>query len=545
MSARRSFDAALAALREVAVRFDAASHDARRAALARLRALPLPRDAALAAYHDSLLFVRAHPADAREAHAVDRELARVAAFLRAGHARQPESWDAVGLPHVTATARYSHDCVRWLSDHPHVRVSLDSFGEGSLTLNETLRATLPAIERPETGAGLDNLALMRALGVRDDRRLAFLVDQFARLDAQPALKDMLFEALAPYVRIVPRHRLFSRAFNRLTVASLHCHRELVRRVDARAELDRALPAAVNLDGPGRARAVRVLKNTMLLSGRETDPATYLDEASLRIFALERGIAVAIFGMTPERQLPIEVYVGFTLFKNGLPAAYGGAWVFGRRARFGLNVFEPYRGGESSVMMCQILRVYRQVFSVDCFEVEPYMYGLDNPEGIASGAFWYYHRHGFRPVDRGLRALAEREARRIAERPGYRSSRATLVRFTAGNCELNLGARRPPDLTRLLARVTPMIARRFGGDRGRALAQCLADLSARLDQPVPDEPSARAVWLDWALLSAAVRPVTPGQAALMRRVLHTRPADAFAYQHALTEWLDAFDADQPA
>ena len=61
---------------------------------------------------------------------------------------------------------------------------------------------------------------------------------------------------------------------------------------------------------------------MALTGRETDPATYLDARSLRIFDLERGLSVAIFGMTPERQLVLESYVGFTLFKNGLPVAYG-------------------------------------------------------------------------------------------------------------------------------------------------------------------------------------------------------------------------------
>ena len=119
---------------------------------------------------------------------------------------------------------------------------------------------------------------------------------------------------------------------------------------------------------------------MVLTGRETDTSTYMDENSFRLFELERGISVAIYGMTPERQLPLESYVGYTLFKNGFPAAYGGAWVFGERSLFGINVFEQFRGGESGFILCQLLRVYRQAFNVNYFEVEPYQFGLDNPEG---------------------------------------------------------------------------------------------------------------------------------------------------------------------
>ena len=96
-------------------------------------------------------------------------------------------------------------------------------------------------------------------------------------------------------------------------------------------------------------------------------------------------------------------------KHGFPAAYGGSWILGRRANFGMNIFEPYRGGESGMMMCQVLRAYRQAFRADYFEVDAHQFGLDNPDGIASGAFWFYHRHGFRPTDADLAALALRAA----------------------------------------------------------------------------------------------------------------------------------------
>ena len=77
----------------------------------------------------------------------------------------------------------------------------------------------------------------------------------------------------------------------------------------------------------------------------------------------------------------------------------------------MNIFEPYRGGESGFMMCQVLRVYRQRFGVRFFEVDATQFGLDNPDGIASGAFWFYYRHGFRPLDARWRGAPNASAAR--------------------------------------------------------------------------------------------------------------------------------------
>ena len=141
----------------------------------------------------------------------------------------------------------------------------------------------------------------------------------------------------------------------------------------------------------------VVKNSMAITARETDPTTYMDAGSLKVYHLERGVSIATYSMIPSRQLPLESYIGYTAFKNGFPVAYGGFWVFGDRSNFGINIFESYRSGESGFVMIQLLRVFRQVFHIKTFEVEPYQFGLDNPEGIVSGAFWFYYRFGFRPA----------------------------------------------------------------------------------------------------------------------------------------------------
>ena len=44
---------------------------------------------------------------------------------------------------------------------------------------------------------------------------------------------------------------------------------------------------------------------MTLKDRETDPVTYMYEGSFRLYELDRGVSFAIYGMIPERQLPLN------------------------------------------------------------------------------------------------------------------------------------------------------------------------------------------------------------------------------------------------
>ncbi|MDR2153737.1 MAG: hypothetical protein LBE78_01725 [Burkholderiaceae bacterium] len=477
-----SRSALLRALRETANRFDADANARKRAALLRLAALPLKAAAALADYYDTLLFIAAHPPDTATHALVAREFKRIAAFLKALRAQPRPALADRGLPWVDTVSRFSHDCVRWLLAHPHCRVRLERCeAQALLDLNAVLRLTLPALERGETTAGLDNDALLAALKVKPARRLAFIVGELSRLDTLPLVKDQLFDALDVYVRVQPRSAAFAKSGNRLPVPSLFIQPDLLRRFDAVALMNQPLPAPRRLSAREQDGLIRVLRDTMTLTVRETDPITYLDPGALRLYELERGLACAIFGMTPARQLPLESYVGFVLFKNGLPVSYGGSWVMGERATFGMNIFEPFRGGESGYMMCQLLRTYRQAFDVRYFEVEPYQFGLDNPDGIASGAFWFYYRYGFRPLEPALARLAAREKKRIDQGDGYRSTEKTLLRFTESNVALNFGGPVPPHLADITARVTQMIATDYADDRLGAERDCTARFRATLNK----------------------------------------------------------------
>ena len=203
----------------------------------------------------------------------------------------------------------------------------------------------------------------------------------------------------------------------------------------------------------------------------------------------------------------------------------------------MNIFEPYRGGESGFMMCQVLRVYRQLFGASFFEVDAHQFGLDNPDGIATGAFWFYYRYGFRPLDRALAALAERERRKIGATAGHRSSEKTLLRFTGSNVALNFGGPVPPHVFDLTTPVTRMVQRRYGSDRQAAERDSLQRLAALTGPLEGLDGTQHAVAVEVALVAHAMDLDDTRRLGLLRRMIQVKPADLFAYQHLWHEFFD--------
>lgn len=175
--------------------------------------------------------------------------------------------------------------------------------------------------------------------------------------------------------------------------------------------------------------------------RETDPITYADVRKTELFDAGRGLHIALFYMLHEHRLPLETYVGYLIVKNEIPMAYGGSWMFQWRARTGIHVFSEFRGGESAWAFFRVLRLYHQRFGVTQFVADPFQLGYGNADGIRSGAYWFYHRLGFRLTDPGLRRLAELEEEAISRDRRHRTAAAVLRRFAASSVELRLHARK--------------------------------------------------------------------------------------------------------
>lgn len=523
-------------LKKYANLFDHGSNETRLTSLRHLAAMPLTASTTLLPYFETLLFISAYPCDSLQLSLAQKELKRISVFLKQNKNTIPKGFQNSGLPFTPTITRFSHEGVQWLLSNPACLTSLEGFMEPILQLNDVLKHTLPSLEKSETSAGLGNFELLDSLRVSKQDRLHFIINELSRLDDRPYIKDQLFDSLDLYVRVNPKRNLFSKAFNRLPQTTTFFQKELLKKFDVAELLNSPLPPAVSYTDDAKADVISVIKTAMAITARETDPTTFMDEGSLRVFHLERGISIAIYGMIPSRQLPLESYIGYTAFKNGYPAAYGGAWVFGERSNFGINIFESFRNGESGYMMIQLLRVYRKVFGINYFEVEPFQFGLDNPDGIESGAYWFYYRFGFRSLSTTLRHLAETEQEKIRTTSGYRTSAKTLLRFTESGVALQLGQNIPPTVGDITSRVTKMIQNRYHGDRSLAEEDCRLKFISKSKTTATLNHAENQVLTEVSLWAEATHQKDPEKLSLLSRMITAKPYDVFAYQELLMRFL---------
>ncbi len=203
---------------------------------------------------------------------------------------------------------------------------------------------------------------------------------------------------------------------------------------------------------------------------------------------------------------------------------------------GFNIYYTFREGESAWIYARLLRLFRQLMPVTCFSVDPYQVGHLNDEAIESGAFWFYRKLGFRPVEPEAVRLLAIEEKKIAKDPQYRTPPARLRKLAAGY--MLYAEDRTWDRFRVrnlgLAAARQM-ADRFGGDAGEMRRSAAAAVARALGAASGELPAEWAVVLslipglqDWsagekqalaAVLSAKAAPDESEYVRLMAQ--HTR------------------------
>ncbi|MCA6362745.1 MAG: hypothetical protein IM638_06880 [Bacteroidetes bacterium] len=524
----------LESLRALLYTFDATSAAQKAALLKQLSVIPLNAGKQLFAYHEMLMYMLAYPDNRLVYDAAVREMKRIATLLRHMQAKPKSTLQDCGLPFTRMTARFTADMLEQLEEDKHCAVQLDSFEEGGRSLSAVLEATLPVVEKEKAAVSDDNIELLDALGIRPANRLRFILSELRSLDAQPKIKDLLWQELRAFVTIDAQHISFSRAFNRVQDADLFFHDTLQKRIHFEELLHAPLPAPETLSAAQRNQLISVIRRAMVLTMRETDTSTFMQPVSLRYFILERGISVAVYGMTAPHQLPLQSYIGYTLFKNGFPAAYGGSWVFGNTALFGLNIFDSFRGGESAVIMGQLLRVYHQLFSLHSIEVEAYQIGKDNEDGIRSGAYWFYHRFGFRSLNAKLRKVADEEQRKIARSKNHRSSRKTLLTLAESNVALTITPSHSHKTDDYLARISAHIVRYYQGIRRNAVKHAVNKLMVDLQVDEAFVNTYRHSFEEWALFAECYGMNEKIVRTIIRKLIVSKETDPYSYNKSVSE-----------
>ena len=528
---------AVSTLRAVLATFGRGTRSTRRAALAGVRGRAFADAAALVDYHDLLLFVLAHPASRDEARRADAELRRVARAARAiavhGRAGERRALAETGIAWTTVRAAFGLAFARWLCERHPGCATLEAVAGEPLALAETLASALPPLQADIAGGGhLDADGIVDAFAGRGDG-LAWLVRTVDALPAAAAVREQLFEALGATVVVAPRDSALSRTFSRGPAHAPYLLDTLVRSVDVPATTATPLPRARAPSLARRGAIVDAGRATLAMLGRETDALATTSARDTAWHRLGRGVAIALHAPAAGRRGPLDAHVGFVLYRNGVPVAYGGGWPFLGGCRIGVNVFPAFRGGESAWLFAQVLRAYRQRFRVVRFVVEPSQYGRGSREGLLSGAFWFYWRLGFRPVVPRLRVLAEEEAAKIAAQRGYRAPIEVLRRFTAGDLALALAdGPIPPDAADLAEAGSRWLVAHGRGDPARAERMALSRASRLLASPLPTDDGERAVWRGWAPLLAQCPAIASWPAAERARVvavLRAKARDEFAFQ----------------
>jgi hypothetical protein len=243
---------------------------------------------------------------------------------------------------------------------------------------------------------------------------------------------------------------------------------------------------------------------MVVRDRDLDVFVHADPRDVRMADCGGGLQFACYGTLPERRQMLDAACGFLTLRNGVPTGYVLSASLLGSTEIAYNVFETFRGTEAAHTLGRAIATVKRLFDSDTFVLDPYQLGHGNPEGLESGAWWFYYKLGFRPKDAEVQRLVRVELRRMRKNPRHRSSIATLERLSAAEMFLHLGKPRE-DVIGIFERgniglaITDYMAQRFGADRERGLRICASEAAKALGMRSLSRMSAaqRQAWERWA------------------------------------------------
>jgi hypothetical protein len=261
--------------------------------------------------------------------------------------------------------------------------------------------------------------------------LSWFLRRFDRLPLSAREKSELYDGLQMIVRWTLDNLRASRTRNWRTPRRVFFHdgpliqRRHVSLADAFAASPLKLQKLSLRQGE---EIIDLIHEVMAVRYRELYGTTLGDPRQVVKADVGRGVEIFLWGLPPERRLPLRAYLAGMTLKNGVPINYVEAISLFEWSEVGFNTFYTFRDGETAWIYAQALRLIRQLHNVLCFSVYPYQIGYNNDEAIESGAYWFYRKLGFRPGKPELARLSEREEKRIATRSGYRTPARTLRRL---------------------------------------------------------------------------------------------------------------------
>jgi hypothetical protein len=409
----------------------------KRRLLAELGALRLDRAKQLLALQRVVCFLSAFPDDA----AVHRAARRLAEGFAARVARLPkaerEQLDDSGAAGSLTRHFYAAGAARWMQRFG-AAVDLDWKSDNAAEALAALVA--PRLQPMEAEAADLSKAgirkwLAQAKGGRGDTDLAWLLAQAGSGAAGAAFEREFDAAEVPLAwRLDDRAGITGNALR----APVAPRAGGMRRASGEARA--AITQPIDVECLPRRAAARLLDVWRAALWSRTRTVLQVEQPNFDecyLADLGGGMQFAAIGVVPQRRGLLEATYGHLLLANGMPIGYGGFTTLFAQVNTGINVFPEFRGSEAAYAFEQALRVMHALTGNARFVVNPYQFGAGNDEALASGAYWFYYRLGFRSAQAPVRALAEKEFARLRAERRYRVPVATLRKLTASDIHLDL------------------------------------------------------------------------------------------------------------
>ena len=449
----------------------------KRACLAVLARRPLRGARAVERLHEALCYLRAYPDDAEV-------LADVTAMLahferRSDLRRYAHALESTGIAGTAIRFTFFAGTARWLATRWGNRLTVDW---KAFANREALERVFPLISLFSETPGLDELDFgvrgwVKRLKSPRETDAAFLVRRLAALGRDAFENEWAYEGLELPLVLAPGPGGPSRTEAATEVPAVTFQTAPLDggRPDVRREVARPPVRVVPATGDEAGRLLDLARESMVTRQRDLDVFQWGDPHDVRLAHFPDGLTFVVIGALPERRLLLESVYGFLTLKNGVPVGYVLVSALFGSSEIAYNVFETFRGGESGRIYGKVLATTRHLFGAEVFTIFPYQLGgYGNPEALASGAWWFYQKLGFRPRAPHVVRLMEEELARMKADPKHRSSLATLKVLASENLYFHLGKERDDaigllELPNVGLAVTDMLARRFGSDREGAEA----------------------------------------------------------------------------
>jgi len=467
---------ALTELEQAKNRYGEGCAEAKLALLGELESTRLRSARAVLRLHEILCFLRAYPDDARVLAQAERMLE--AFHRRADLRRHRAALADSGIAGTAIHYRFFWPTLRWLARRWPRHLVLDRADKEPL---ERVRAALPLLvtetERAWLrAAGVPALEALDRLRAPGETNAVFLARRIAAMPGDDFTREAFSDAIDAAYQLKPgpgtpasthaRHAAAPAAFQK---GPLHRSRpDLPEQI---ALAPRAVRETSYREGE---RLIDLARSVMVTHARDLDAFAYGDPRDVRIVDDGGGLGFMVNGVLPERRALVAGSYGYLTLHNGVPIGYGQLDLVGRTVSIAFNTFESFRGGEAAWTFARLLAMAHHLFGSTFFSLEPYQLGHRNAEGIASGAWWFYYKLGFRPRAAEPRRILAQELARMEADANHRSDRATLRRLAAWNVFFDVDPSRPAgqvDEGELGLRVAGILAARGGADRELGLREC--------------------------------------------------------------------------